>query len=693
MGTCISNLRYRVPLTDCQFSVFGHIFIFMCLLQEVNRSRALRANRAANRSQKSISSMSGFVSPSSPLTSPPLGAHSSSSSGTTTTPIHSHTDSSTAPIHHVQPNQTVKLHSSSFPVFTGRVGPPSNAGTSLANFIGGDTKIKGPILNKVRPYEEESLLSEEERVTPQATFLARNPALLPRNAGAGGIQSGNGRQSPGVALPGMTRPTPSASSSSSTFASVPTAAHAGSNTTKATSTSLSGNRGESTFGKPITEKSATDPMPRIGLKSPLLNQPSNIAVPAYDRTISKSPAPMEKLTLEDKKETPSQPFQGFNNPSPALSLQADRDDNKPPTAMKEGDDTISLGRLRGASIVKQRLQWAGGEAKKNNETSSSPIIGSSTSRFTVPTHSPKSVSSNYGAFKSSSLDSSMDESSSKEAEERKEENRTPIQTKRSSVLDRWNRDTPNQNPTSASASPQASPKPDSQRQQQQQGQTSKWPKPAYSSSPRPILGSKTSWSAAAGSTSPGLGGDSDDRHRAASFAAEEPKDTTNRDSTVDEKKGDVMPEVKIAEEPKSTFQRPVTKPPWMTQQQQTTQPSKESISSSLKSTSVDSATPPIRAASFPRPQIQTSNLSGLSSSRSPVPSPKPSRSMPSPSLPISVSPAPYARSPTIGGNSASAAASSPRASSFQPSATSYPVSLGVAPTHSRPLSVSLGPEL
>lgn len=727
----------------------GDHCVCIIISQEVNRTRAMRANRAANRSQKSISNMGDVTSPPppssmSPLTSPPLGSIAASRSSSHqeghTTTIGTGSGSGTGSTIHVDPNTRIKHHASSFPVFTGRIASSSSSsspsqaaslssnnsrtgggggggGTSLANFIGGDTRIKGPILNKVRPYEEESLLSKEERTTPQATFLARNPGLLPRYQHY--QQASDGDKS-GVALPGMTRATPSPSLSTlnpKPHSYSPSAA----------------------FGQ--VEKSATDPTPtRTGvassiiIKSPLLSATSgNNAEPIYNRNISRSPVPMDRLSLNDEKTSSAQAEAGSKSPSTGTSTSASahvdspkplhafahdkshsndnaqtKDDKNAAAAAKtaavDSEDMTSLGRLRGASIVKQRLAW--GEAKKESTTHASTFT-STTTRYT-PTNSPKPPSgSSFGNRTSSS---SMDTSSSSPIIHARSSSfskspvlpssspnleqgnavttGTPIQTKRSSVLDRWNRDTPNQfnsatNSAFASASPVASPKVDNQ--------PSKWPKPAYG---RPDITKKPSWSSTSGSgsasgvkpaSSPRL--DSPVSHRADQQGPQEKeKPIVNEEhstSATDKSEGspaessmvDSKPEVTITEEPK-TFQRPSTKPPWM---------AKDSTS---PSPSYSQSTGPTRSSTYPRPQISTSNLG----SRSPVPSPKPasatsSRSMPSsssPSLPISVSPAPYVRS----SQNSQSGQLSPRNSVFQPSATSFPVSLGVAPTHARPLSVS-----
>ncbi|KAK9895902.1 hypothetical protein P389DRAFT_71584 [Cystobasidium minutum MCA 4210] len=654
------------------------------LREEVNRTRAMRANRAANRSQKSISNMSGVTSPpasslSSPLTTPPLGGPATSSSITSTSTSSTGQDNptSTHGTMQVDPNTKIKHHASSFPVFTGRVaspGPstsasspststPRGGGTSLANFIGGDTRIKGPILNKVRPYEEESLLSKEERTTPQATFLSRNPGLLPRH------QMRDGADSAGVALPGMTRATPSPSPSAS------------------------GTTGASSYKQ--VEKSATDPMPirsgfdavGAGAKSPLLGPSASTSKPLYDRTMSKSPIPMDKLSLSDEADKPASSVSeqkapasttatpSIISPKPAQSTFSspsigNQDDKK----KEAGDDMTSLGRLRGASIVKQRLAW--GEAQKESS--------SSTSNKHTPTSSPKPASVSISTWSNTSKASPQIPSAVSpvipQEEDREGSNKTPVQAKRSSVLDRWNRDLPNQTtPGSANASPAASPKIGTPQ--------SKWPKPAYG---RPDMAKKPSWSS---STSTNVSASKADH--AATIAKEkdeekEDQKATDRQPEEQSKPKDelakspqlssaVNPEVTVTEEPK-TFQRPSTKPPWMKD---------SSTPSSPKAVSTES----VRSSTFPKPQISSITTGNLSS-RSPVTSsPKPTSSLsarsmptPSPSLPISVSPVPYIRSSN--NQQAASPAHSPRNSVFQPSATSFPVSLGVAPTHARPLSLA-----
>lgn len=609
-------------------------------VQEVNRSRALRASRAATRSQKSISSLSGVASPTSPMKSPPLASVSPVAGGNSI--------DSSASTPRFQPGQTVKHTASSFPVFAGRTasgGEASSNGASLslANFIGGDTRVKGPVLNRVRPYEEEAFLTPEERTKPQATFLTKNPALLPQRA-----------KSPAVALPGMTRPGQRYSGS-----------------------------GSSQSGLMIRDASSEAEKPEIsttntstvayGSKSPLFS-PSHgdsSSIIAVDRNLSKSPVPMEKLSLSDNASPPihksssvsdtqgtatassALPIHTFGTPS--LPGKLDLDETSSPSS----DSTPSLTRLKGSNLVKQRLQW--GEAQKSSAGPSgfgSAVSSARSSRV----NSPKGLSTGTlpaSGEQSKPISDDVPTKAAIIAEGNKASSSlsgTPLHTKRSSVLDRRNRDTPDARGASQPGSSPVSPKPEQ----------SKWPKPTYA---KPTLASKQSWSSMKGgsesraSTATASSGDASKAHHVGTTSvlsndSEKPAEASVTSTVADSA---------LTEEPKA-LQRPSTKPPWM---------AKEEKPAAAKGVE------PLRTTSFPKPELPTA----MTAARSAVSVPQPSKSLPPHSLPISVSPVPYARSPAPPGPTRSGP-TSPRTGVFQPSGVSFPVSLGMAPTHSRPLSVS-----
>jgi hypothetical protein len=598
--------------------------------------------------------MSGIASPSSPMTSPPIGTVKVGNSiGGTASPA----SSTSTP--RFQPEQTIKTTASSFPVFAGRTasgGEASSNGASLslANFIGGDSRVKGPVLNRVRPHEEEALLTPEERTKPQATFLSKNPALLPQRA-----------KSPAVALPGMTRPGQSYSGSGSSQNKVE-------KSPIIKSTSLEVN--------PLPEVETSNTVHSTkpyASKSPLLDPSpkSDSSMIAIDRNLSKSPGPMDKLSLSDDASSaahtspPSaqnqvnastsvvRPIHTFGSPS--LPANFDLDETSSPSS----DSTPSLTRLKGSNLVKQRLQW--GEAQ-NSSTGPSGFGSANSSARSSPANSPKPqttsiFTSSGGQAKPNNTNqpqlpaqnASGTPSTVSDTGKASSFSPTPVQTKRSSVLDRWNRDTPDAKGASLPASPKASPKPEQ----------SKWPKPAYA---KPTLATKQSWSSA----KPATDSQSTTDDVWESNAPKPDQEEIAQSSIARERVG--APQISIVADPVATeqpkpYQRPSTKPPWMAKEQQ-----------HVTSKSVE----PLRTTSFPKPELPTS----MTTARSPMPVPQSSKSLPSHTLPISVSPVPYARSPASPGPSRSGP-TSPRTGVFQPPGTSFPVSLGMAPTHARPLSV------
>ena len=101
---------------------------------------------------------------------------------------------------------SIKPTSTSFAVSAGSTSP-SGAPTSLAHFIGGSRAVNGPVLNKNRPdHQDGAGLETDDLSKPTATFLSKNKDALMQSAHFN-------REKRFVAMPGMTKPGSSAPSS------------------------------------------------------------------------------------------------------------------------------------------------------------------------------------------------------------------------------------------------------------------------------------------------------------------------------------------------------------------------------------------------------------------------------------------------------------------------------------------------
>lgn len=443
---------------------------------------------------------------------------------------------------------TIHPTSTSFPVSAGVI-HKINGNTSLAHFIGGSTRVNGPVLNRVRGNESEGMETDDLN-RPTGTFLSRLVNVEGSNSGGGGR----------VAMPGMVKPVVS-----------------------------------------------------------------------------------------------SGPSTSMDGPS---------------------DSHPSLTRLKGSSIVKDRLKWGEEQAKEKSGPPSS---------FSSPSPAA-AISSNTGKVSSFSSPSPAPASSSTPSTPKPESSTSHvvISSKRNSVLDRWGRDTPDQGKTTSTA--QSPSLPSATTTGNRILGVGDGPLRANST---PIV---TSTASSIGATKPAIA-----------------------------KKPSLPPTLQQSREPESIAHAPSNSVLDGIQpvsvglaKLDIAQLEQQSLPGDGKATSPQVQSSPSSFSSFNEPNrddkpaaiqpTRSPNVSNAPSWNRPVPSPKPSLSTSTGldrfggpkagNIPISVSPAPYAKSspspssPKYSSSSSAFGSGAGSASRFQPSSTSFPVSLGLAPTHGRPTSLA-----
>lgn len=217
---------------------------------------------------------------------------------------------------------------------------------SLAHFIGGSSAVKGPVLNKVRP--DAAVAGLEVDSKPVATFLSKNPNLLPSRASSSQASSGH---TSGIALPGMARPS--------------------------SSRSLPSPRTLETEVERRTEPVALPGM----VKSPVSPSTSSPSSPLLVETLASEAVANEKDVLTKT--------QSSNTPE-VRQAKANSFDQQPFSS----PPTSSLTRLQGSNIVKQRLQW--GEAiNQQASTSSTAANGASPATTPVKHRSTNSIANRW----------------------------------------------------------------------------------------------------------------------------------------------------------------------------------------------------------------------------------------------------------------------------------------------------------
>ena len=654
--------------------------------QEVQATRQARANRQQTRGQ-STASLSPFPSVSTPTSQP--------SSPTVASPSPSLTDSTT-----FHPSST------SFAVSIGR--PASTPGnyTSLAHFIGGDKRIKGPLLNKVRP--EASGLDTDDLSKPTATFLSRLGTAVRDQDGneknypaetEGPMHARKGATA--FALPGMTRP-----------GSVP----------KGNTERLFDDRDTPALPM-LSHPSALEKPKDIIIPSRSPSMPTYIkppqASPLSSTSASRPPNPSPILA---KKET-SQSLSTNNIPDlvkVAERLPFNKDDLPKPYSIPSSSDTPSLTRLRGSSLVKERLKWGEQQASSGTSPSASPV--------NPPSVRARSQGDLLDLNSPPPLSSPKTESDVKNEPIQTEKSgySSPINTsraiKRSSVLDRYN--------------PMA------------QAEASAEVKGSYKSSygvnasPSPVMGQTFSQRASASAKAEGVPFPEQEQEHALvqeqisskspilGLGSEQATSSIHRDSSNMIARSDIDTENGFEESKRSEADYKasygVGKPAARSLPPNSESPkvaeavrlqggsftksaySPASISKPAQSNRAEPETYP-PALAFPERSQSGSDYKASygiggaggtvnqspKSRSSPVPSfSKPSSSSTSPSfggLPISVSPTPYQKSLSpaprspLSPNYSTAGAG---VRSFQPSSSSFPVSLGLTPTHNRPMSLA-----
>ncbi|CAD6581118.1 MAG: hypothetical protein CYPHOPRED_001487, partial [Cyphobasidiales sp. Tagirdzhanova-0007] len=654
------------------------------LREEVLASRLARANRQQSRAQ-SISSLAAIdvaIPSSSPVISPSPSPSPSPAN--------------------FQPSST------SYPVSLGRPSTTPGTATSLAHFIGGNTRIRAPILTKSRPEIQDGAgLETDDFTRPTATFLSRLGAA--KTVHSQGEEDGPlhaRRGSPSVAMPGMTKP------------------------------------GAASRWTGQSEKDKTSDLAPLLTHPTAFEKPKEVilpnrspSLPTYIKPLQAGPAAIPPTSATS---TPlstnissSSAAPTAISPKPANSIPSSMN-----TSSSSANDTPSLTRLRGTSLVKERLKWGEEKAGTASPAVPSPVGSPHTIRLqgAMSSPTPRSPASEAAP---SSISGPADESSPSSASP----GMASKAAKRRSVLDRYNplavadpaKETKAAYKSSygvvsgsvSSAGPSAISPEDqsgndsihrSQSQPQARGQMplSRSPDIEPSMQASKDVDSNGQKSDIPTAEEAGFGSEPEraktvppdfESHRAdetmdsqssldykASYGLSRPKSVQAGSAPTSSEQGtgangsghnalDGLPSPRFlspnlgGEQNKIAAEGPVRS---------------KSGSDYKSSYGVGAARPlpaePARSQSVTEPRSSYGLGPGRGphiSSASPVPSPKPSLG-----LPISVSPSPYQRGPAS--SSPRSPASSPWAStgSFQPSATSFPVSLGISPTHNRPTSLA-----
>lgn len=566
----------------------------------------------------------------------------------------------------------IATSATSFAVYAGRTaaGP-----TSLANFIGGDVRVKGPLLNKVRQDQYAGHGMETDALDkPTATFLSR------LSIGADGPgHSGKNK----VALPGMVRKT-----------SAPAPAVAGDPISDTFST--------------ITSVSSADSKPKVSTSLPMPgainygeNRPRSAQGLVEPPTEAKMASPGDGAAEESRQmEIKQSPLTSQHGKVASPLLGAHSMQTSPSSSQKL--PSASLTRLQGSSIVKQRLAWGeerSASASTDKAASSSRSTPINSPKVDVGRLSPKLPADQSQAGRSSPSSPTIGTYTSSGV------------GKRGSVMDRWNfRQTSEEKATSSAYKSEygvgaqlSSPVQSRPIAGDVEDYSSASPPgPQRSSIP---LEAQPAKSAAAEPEAPSAGenepvaaeatqfGSSDTRKEQFDVSVHSGTRSQGSDSSAykteygvrspsspvpmepnPERKPRVKLEYEDARKPTETVLAPVlTAEPGRITPNLQSAASAEVLSEKQGNADFVRPTKPPTFTSWPKPQSHSSNIGRNVLATAPKFAA---------SLPISVSPVAYTPSPT------SPLGSSPRPGTFQPSSTSFPVSLGVAPTLSRPTSLA-----
>lgn len=225
---------------------------------------------------------------------------------------------------------------------------------SLAHFMGADRTVQGPRLNKVQQ------ASPTEYDKPMGSFMTQNPDLMNNNRFASKER---------VALPGLAKPSSSASASSPSSPSIaqkPSFPRDTSNekesliAPKKSSTLPPTDKSPKLQAKVFATSPATSPLitpkPSFARHDSSKDSPKPDVMPKKSHTIPQV-APKPALPTEPSstpRTTPSKPW--LSSPKPSYSpAQRTKSFEKAPTA--------SLTKLKASNIVRDRLQWGEEQAK------------------------------------------------------------------------------------------------------------------------------------------------------------------------------------------------------------------------------------------------------------------------------------------------------------------------------------------